>query len=262
MTRVLSFLYGTISYVLFLGVFLYAIAFVGDFAVPKTIDSGTSGSFWPSLLINLGLLGLFALQHSGMARPEFKKWWIRIIPKPIERSTYVLTATLVLSLVMWGWQPMPDTVWSIEAVWAQNLLWGLFGLGWLLVLTATFMISHVHLFGLKQVHEHMKGKELSSPRFQIRGFYQYVRHPLNLGFLIAFWATPEMTVGHLIFALATTGYIFVAMYLEERDLIAAFGDRYRSYRERVPRIVPRLTSVRTDGHGAERERTGEVATQT
>ena len=238
MKRILAFGYGLISYLLFLGVFLYAIAFVGDFAVPKTIDSGTVGAFWPSLLMNVGLLTLFALQHSGMARPGFKRWWTKLIPKPIERSTYVLLASLVLALLIWQWRPLPDTIWQVEATWAATLLWSLFALGWTLVLTATFMISHWHLFGLKQVREHMKGQDVSEPAFQIRGFYRYVRHPLNLGFLIAFWATPEMTVGHLVFALATTGYIFVAMYLEERDLIALFGKRYRNYRERVPRIIP------------------------
>jgi protein-S-isoprenylcysteine O-methyltransferase Ste14 len=239
MTRILSFLYGLVNYVLFLGVFLYAIAFVGDFWVPKTIDSGgPTGALWSSLLINAGLLGLFALQHSGMARRGFKEWWTQIIPEPIERSTYVLFSNAVLILLFWQWRPLTDVMWSVEAAWGQYALWGLFGLGWTLVLIATFMISHAHLFGLKQVHEHMQGEELSAPEFQITGFYRYVRHPLNLGFLIAFWATPEMTLGHLVFALATTGYIFVAMVLEEQDLIARFGARYRRYRERVPMIVP------------------------
>ena len=242
MTRALAFVYGLISYVLFLGVFLYAIAFVADFGVPRTIDAGgPESSFWPALLINVGLLGLFALQHSGMARPGFKEWWTNIIPEPIERSTYVLIASLVLALVLWQWRPMPTIVWAVDAAWAQTLLWGLFGLGWMLVLAATFMISHLHLFGLQQVHEHMQGEEPSAPKFQIRGLYRYVRHPLNLGFLIAFWAAPEMTVGHLVFALGTTGYIFVAMGLEERDLIARFGERYRAYRDRVPMIMPMPT---------------------
>ena len=239
MKRILALVYGLISYVLFLAVFLYAIAFVGDFAVPRTIDAGgPSSSFWTALSIDLGLLGLFALQHSGMARPDFKEWWTSIIPEPIERSTYVLIASLVLALVLWQWRPLPELVWVVDAAWARILLWVSFGLGWFLVLAATFMISHLHLFGVKQVSEHARGEEISAPKFQIQGLYQYVRHPLNLGFLIAFWATPEMTVGHLVFALATTGYIFVAMVLEERDLIARFGDRYSAYRERVPMIVP------------------------
>jgi len=242
MSRFLSFLYGLVNYLIFLGVFLYAIAFVGDFWVPKTIDSGgTTGPFWSSLLINAGLLGLFAVQHSGMARQGFKQWWTRIVPEPIERSTYVLFSNAVLILLFWQWRPLTDVVWQVDAAWGQYVLWGLFGLGWALVLVATFMISHMHLFGLKQVHEHMQGEDLSGPDFQVTGLYRYVRHPLNLGFLIAFWATPEMTVGHIVFAVATTGYIFVAMVLEERDLIARFGARYRRYRERVPMIVPGLS---------------------
>jgi protein-S-isoprenylcysteine O-methyltransferase Ste14 len=150
-------------------------------------------------------------------------------------------ASAILALLYWQWRPMPEIVWHVEVAWARWVLWGLFGLGWFLVLTATYMISHWHLFGVKQVREHLHGNEPSAPEFQIRGYYRYVRHPLNLGFLIAFWATPHMTVGHLVFALSTTGYIFVAMVLEERDLIARFGERYRRYRERVPMIIPRST---------------------
>ncbi len=239
MSRILSFLYGVVNYVVFLGVFLYAIAFVGDFAVPRTIDSGgPTGAFWPSLLINAGLLGLFAVQHSVMARQGFKEWWTKIVPEPIERSTYVLFTNAVLILLFWQWRPLTDVVWSVEVAWGQWVLWGLFGLGWALVLAATFMISHMHLFGMKQVYEHVQGEELSHPDFQIPGLYRYVRHPLILGFLIGFWATPHMTVGHLVFALATTGYSFIGLYLEERDLIAQFGERYRRYREQVPMIVP------------------------
>jgi len=238
MARILGFIYGVINYVIFLGVFLYAIAFVGDFVVPRSINAGgPEAAFWPALLVNLGLLGLFAIQHSGMARPGFKDWWAQIVPEPIERSTYVLLSNAVLILLFWQWRPMPEVVWHVESGWGQNAIWGLFGLGWLLVLTATYMISHTHLFGLQQVHEHLQDEDLSAPAFQIQGYYRYVRHPLNLGFLIAFWATPEMTVGHLVFALATSGYIFVAIALEERDLIVRFGERYRRYQERVPMIV-------------------------
>lgn len=241
MRRILSFIYGSVNYLVFLGVFLYAIAFVGDFFVPKTINTGgPTGAFWPSLLINAGLLGLFAVQHSGMARQGFKEWWTKIVPWPIERSTYVLFTNAVLILLYWQWRPIPEVVWSVEAPWGIWGLWGLFGLGWVLVLIATFMISHAHLFGVKQVYEYWQGEELSSPEFQVRGLYRYVRHPLNLGFIIAFWATPYMTLGHLVFALATTGYIFIAMVLEERDLIARFGKRYRRYREKVPMILPSL----------------------
>lgn len=251
MRRILGFIYGTINYLIFLGVFLYAIAFVGDFLVPKTIDAGDpTGAFWPSLLINAGLLGLFAIQHSGMARRGFKKWWTKIVPWPIERSTYVLFTNAVLILLYWQWRPMPEVIWSVEGTVGQWILWGLFGLGWALVLIATFMISHAHLFGIKQVYEYLRGEELSSPDFQVRGLYRYVRHPLNLGFIIAFWATPHMTLGHLIFAVATTGYIFIAMVLEERDLIAEFGEKYRRYREQVPMIVPRPTGETSVEKGA------------
>ncbi len=239
MKRGLAFIYGLISYVLFLAVFLYAIGFVGNLFVPKTIDSGAQGAFWPSLLINVALLGLFAVQHSGMARPEFKRWWTKIVPKPIERSTYVLLSSLVLALLFWQWRPLTDVVWQVENATGQGILWGLYGLGWAIVLVSTFMISHVHLFGLQQVQEHLKGRQPSSPEFKTPGFYRYVRHPLMTGFLIAFWATPHMTVGHLLFAGATTGYILIALKLEERDLVRFFGDKYRTYRERVPMLVPR-----------------------
>jgi len=238
MSRISAFLYGLIAYVLFLGVFLYAIGFVGDFMVPKTIDAGQSTPFLQALIINLLLLTLFAVQHSVMARPAFKRWWTRIIPKPIERSTYVLAATAVLALLMWQWRPLPTSIWQVEQETGRYILWGIFGLGWLIVLTSTYMISHAHLFGLKQVHQHLKRKELTGPKFQTPGFYRYVRHPLMTGFFIAFWATPHMTLGHLIFSLATSGYILIALQLEERDLISLFGDRYRKYRRQVPMLVP------------------------
>ena len=239
MGRVFAFLYGVISYLIFLGAFLYAIAFVGDFYVPKTINSGEPGEFWPSLLINVLLLGLFAVQHSGMARPGFKKWWTKIIPKPIERSTYVLLASAVLILLMWQWQPLTGTVWSVESELGRWVLWGLFGLGWAIVLISTYMISHFHLFGLTQVTNFLKKKGLSSPEFQTPGFYRYIRHPLMTGFFIAFWAIPDMTVGHLLFTVATTGYILIALQLEESDLIEAFGEKYQKYREQVPMFIPR-----------------------
>lgn len=239
MGRILAFIYGVVSYVLFLGAFLYAIAFVGDFYVPKTINSGEAGNFIQSLLINAGLLGLFAIQHSGMARPGFKKWWTKIIPEPIERSTYVLLASVVLVLLMWQWQPMTGVIWSVDSELSRWVLWGLFGLGWFIVLISTYMISHAHLFGLTQVYNFLKRKGFSGPEFQTPGFYRYVRHPLMLGFFIAFWATPDMTAGHLLFSVATTGYILIALQLEERDLLQTFGDKYRKYREQVPMFIPR-----------------------
>lgn len=192
----------------------------------------------PALLINLLLLGLFAVQHSGMARPEFKEWWTKVIPKAIERSTYVLLASAVLIFLMWQWRPMPAVVWNVENKFGRWVLWGLFGLGWLIVLASTYMISHAHLFGLQQVHQFLNRNKLSGPRFQTPGFYRYVRHPLMTGFFIAFWATPHMTLGHLIFSISTTAYILIALQLEERDLIRVFGDKYRKYRKQVPKFFP------------------------
>lgn len=239
MGRILAFIYGGVCYTLFLGSFLYAIAFVGDFLVPKTINTGETGTFLNALVINLALLGLFAIQHSGMARPGFKKWWTRFVPEPIERSTYVLFASAVLILLMWQWRPLPEIIWSVENEIARQVIWGLFGLGWFIVLASTYMISHAHLFGLKQVYNFLKKKGLDYPEFQTPGFYRYVRHPLMTGFFIAFWATPEMTTGHFVFSMATTGYILIALQLEERDLLDRFGQKYRKYRDQVPMFIPR-----------------------
>lgn len=239
MGRILVFIYGILCYVLFLGSFLYAIGFVGDFYVPKTINSGETGDFLPSLLINIGLLGLFAIQHSGMARPAFKKWWTKIIPEPIERSTYVLLASSVLFLLYWFWQPMTGIIWSVENEIGRWILWGLFGLGWGMVVYTTFLISHAHLFGLTQVRDFIKDRDLWEPDFKTPSLYRYMRHPMMFGFFLAFWAIPDMTVGHLLFSIATTGYILIALQLEERDLLEAFGERYRRYREQVPMFIPR-----------------------
>jgi len=239
MSRILAFIYGSVSYLIFLGSFVYAIGFVGDLYVPKSINSGAAGPFWESLVIDLLLLGLFAVQHSGMARPGFKKWWTNFVPKPIERSTYVLLASAVLVLLMWQWQPMPEIIWSVENEVGRSVIWGLFAFGWFIVLASTYMISHAHLFGLQQVYNYLRRKGFSPPKFQTPGFYRYVRHPLMAGFFIAFWAIPDMTVGHLVFSLATTGYILIALQLEERDLIGYFGDTYRKYREQVPMFIPR-----------------------
>lgn len=239
MSRIIAFFYGMISYIAFLVAFGYAIAFVGDFYVPKTINSGAVGAFLPSLLINMGLLGLFAVQHSGMARPGFKKWWTKLIPEPIERSTYVLLASGVLFLLYWQWQPLPSTIWSVENQIGRWVLWGFFALGWGLVVYTTFLISHAHLFGLTQIRDFVKDRDLWNPEFQTPGLYQRMRHPMMLGFFLAFWATPEMTAGHLLFSVATTGYIMIALQLEEQDLLQAFGERYRKYRERVPMFIPR-----------------------
>ncbi len=239
MRRMMSFVYGSVAYTIFLGAFLYAVGFVGDMFVPKSIDSGEVGPLLPSLLINTLLLGLFAVQHSGMARWSFKRWWTKIVPAPIERATYVLATSLVLILMYWQWRPMPELVWQVEDPAFRTALLALFATGWAVVLLATFMIHHFDLFGMRQVWLHLRGRPYTELGFRTPGFYQYLRHPIQLGFLIAFWATPTMTVGHLLFALATTGYIVIAVKLfEERDLVRHFGDTYRRYMKQVPGFFP------------------------
>lgn len=241
MKQIIALLYGVVSYVIFLVTFLYAIGFVGNIIVPKSIDSGGAGVFWPSLIINVLLLGLFGLQHSVMARPGFKKMWTKIVPEAIERSTYVLFASVALILLYWLWQPMPAVLWDMDAQIGQMVLWTLFGLGWALVLIATFAISHAHLFGVHQVYDNFKGGEQWEPGFQTPGLYRHMRHPIMAGFFLAFWATPYMTVGHLLFSVVTTSYIIVATFaFEERDLKKIFGQRYEEYLKQVPAFIPRL----------------------
>ena len=239
MNRSLAVLYGGACYTAFLATFLYAIAFVAGVGVPKHIDNGAGAPLWTALAIDIGLLTLFAVQHSGMARPAFKRWWTRFVPPAIERSTFVLVSSAVLALLFWLWRPLPHVVWHVDAGLARGVLWGVSLFGWLLVLTSSFTINHFELFGLRQVWLHARGRVAKDEPFVIRAMYRIVRHPLMLGFLIAFWVTPTMTIGHLLFTAVVTGYIFVAVkFLEERDLVAMHGDTYRDYQRKVPMLLP------------------------
>jgi protein-S-isoprenylcysteine O-methyltransferase Ste14 len=245
--RLLTLCYGGVTYLIFFGTFLYAVGFVSGYVVPKTVDTGSTtvepgpaSSLTTALLINLVLMSIFAVQHSGMARQGFKKLFTRFASPAIERSTYVLLASLTLILLFWQWQPMPSVVWNIEnPIGASFATAGGF-LGWLIVLYSTFLISHFELFGLTQVVTHFAGRVAEPMKFKTPGLYRMIRHPIYLGFIIAFWCTPTMTLGHLLFAAVTTAYIFVGIYLEERDLVALFGSEYRRYREKVAMLVPGL----------------------
>lgn len=239
MLRILAFIYGLAGYAAAMIAILYSIGFVGDFLVPRSVDAGgPAAPLAQALIVNLVLLGLFAVQHSGMARRGFKRVWTRLVPWAVERSTYVWISALLLGLLFWQWRPIPALVWQVDNVAGVDVLWALFALGWVLVFAAVMSIDMMELFGVKQVYAFLQRRAPERVPFKTPLLYRIVRHPLYLGFLLAFWAIPTMTLGHLLFAAATTGYILIAVQLEERDLVAAFGDDYRDYRKRVPMIVP------------------------
>jgi methanethiol S-methyltransferase len=238
MKKLLSVGYGVAAYAVFLFTILYAIGFVGNLGVPKSIDVGPPAPLLEAVVVNLLLLGLFAVQHSVMARPWFKRAWTRFVPPTVERSTYVLFASLVLLLLFWQWRPAPTSVWTITNPVAVTVLSAVFWLGWALLVMATFAINHFELFGLRQVFARVSGRDVPAPVFKTPLFYRYVRHPIYVGFLLGFWSTPNMTAGHLLFSLATTGYILVGIRLEEHDLVELFGDQYRRYRAKVGMLIP------------------------
>lgn len=238
MKRAFVLLYGVISYILFLVAFLYAIGFTGNLLVPKSIDSGISGPMGTAIIINMLILGLFAVQHSIMARPWFKKAWTKIIPESAERSTFVLLTSLILLLLFWQWRPAHAIVWNIENTTGAMIMNVLFYLGWFIVLTSTFVIDHFELFGLKQVLRFFFKKEFTPPPFTTRLYYKHIRHPIMFGFIVAFWATPTMTMGHMLFTLATTGYILIGIMFEEKDLNKVLGERYKQYSNEVPMLIP------------------------
>ena len=239
MNAMLSLTYGLLVYLFFAATFAYAVLFVGNLAVPKSIDSGAAGPLAQSLVVNLVLLALFAVQHSVMARRSFKRWWTRIIPPAAERSTFVLASTTALALLLWQWRPIPEPVlWRVASPAGVAVLQGVFWLGWVVALVSTFLIDHFELFGLRQAHARLTGRQPAPPQLVTPWLYRHVRHPLYLGFLLAFWAAPVMTAGHLLFSLGMTGYILIGIWFEERDLVAQFGERYRAYRRQVGMLLP------------------------
>ncbi len=238
MGRVLAFCYGLVAYAIFFGTFLYAIGFVDALVVPKAIDDGEVTPVLEAVVINVVLLSIFAVQHSVMARQSFKRWWTKLVPASVERSTYVLLASLALILVFWQWRPIPTVIWQVNEPLAASALVALSFFGWFIVLLSTFLINHFELFGVQQVLNNLVGRKSSTSSLKTPFLYKFVRHPLYVGFIIAFWATPIMTAGHLVFAAVTTAYIFVGIFFEERDLIAHYGDEYRQYREKVGMLIP------------------------
>ena len=236
--RSTAFLFSGVAYLTFLFTILYAIGFVSGLVVPKTIDTGAESAIFEAIVVNLVLMSLFFIQHSVMARKSFKHWWTQFIPKPVERSTYVLCASLTLLLLFSQWRPLPTVIWNVQEPEMAMLIATMSFIGWVIVFTSSFLINHFELFGLHQVANNLIGREMPAPVFRTPFFYRFVRHPIYLGFIIAFWATPTMSAGHLLFAAVTTGYIFVGIVLEERDLVGMFGDEYRDYREHVSMLFP------------------------
>jgi protein-S-isoprenylcysteine O-methyltransferase Ste14 len=244
--RLLILFYAIVSYAVFTVSTFYAMGFVGNYLVPKSIDVGGPTNLSEAVIVDLLLLGLFAVQHTVMARPAFKRWWTKVIPVTYERSTYVLLSSLILLLLYWQWRPIPIPVWQAGGI-AAWLLTGVYWLGWVIAFASTYMIDHFDLFGLRQAFFALRGAELPGQSFKTPLLYKIVRHPLMLGFLLAFWATPEMTAGHLLFAIVNTAYILIALQFEERDLIAEFGTTYQQYRQRVPMLLPRIFGRRRSG---------------
>lgn len=238
LARALTLIYGVVVYGVFFGTFCYLIGWAADLVVPWTIDNGQAASLGVTLAVNIGILSLFAVQHTVMARQAFKDWWTRFVPQSIERSTFVLFTVAILLLMIWQWRPLPGVLWQVDSGAAAALLWTLYAVGWATVLVSTFIIDHFDLFGLKQTVSYARGKPYSRPRFEERLFYRQIRHPLMLGFLIAFWAAPVMTQGRLLFAVVTTAYILIAIQIEERELVSLHGEDYESYRRRVPMLIP------------------------
>jgi methanethiol S-methyltransferase len=237
-TKFIAFLYGLVAYFAFFGTILYAIGFVMGLVVPKTIDTGAASSTTQAVVVDLLLMSLFAVQHSVMARRQFKEWWTQYVPKSVERSTYVLLASLALVLLFWQWRPIPDVLWQVTDPRIAMGITGVSLVGWVLVFASTFLINHFELFGLHQVANNLVGRDMPAAKFKVPMWYKLVRHPIYLGFIIAFWVAPVMTVGHALFAAVTTAYILVGIALEERDLVELFGDEYRRYRERVSMLIP------------------------
>ena len=240
MNKILAFGYGLFSFLLFNLTLLYFVGFMGNFIVPKTIDSGITIPLLQALSINIILIALFGIQHSVMARPKFKQWWLKIIPEPIERSTYVLLATLMLILLCWQWQPLPTVIWQIDNPLGYWIMWGFFGFGWLFSLFATGLIDQFDLLGLRQVYQYLHGKPYQPVPFKIVAIYRYIRHPIMSGTILGIWATPLMTVGHLLLALGFTIYIFIGVYFEEKDMLRTHGDNYTKYQQETTMFIPKI----------------------